>query len=94
MQYRQIESPSARGRTSFTPPSRRKTGLPGPALDLARRVAAVVLGLPVNTSAPSSASRAFTFGSVMAALIAVLSFSTISRGVPFGAEMPRNESAS
>ena len=43
---------------------------------------------------PSSASRAFIFGSASAALISLLSFSMISGGVPFGAPMPKKALAS
>src|SRR5437588_10762069 len=38
--------------------------------------------------APRSVSRAVIFGSVRAALISLLSLSTISAGVPFGAPTP------
>ena len=45
-------------------------------------------GEPASTSAPRSAIRAFILGSARAALISLLSLSTISAGVFSGAPMP------
>src|SRR5262249_1030042 len=45
-------------------------------------------GESASTSPPSSARRAFILGSARPALISVLSFSTISAGVAFGAPTP------
>src|SRR6478752_4653957 len=52
------------------------------------------LGEPASTVQPRSASRAFIFGSARAALISLLSFSTISAGVSFGAPTPHHALAS
>src|SRR5215510_11887951 len=49
---------------------------------------------PAITVPPRSASRAFIFGSVRAALISVLSLPMISAGVFFGAPMPAHALAS
>ena len=45
-------------------------------------------GEPGSTVPPRSANRAFIFGSARAALISLLSFSTISTGVFLGAQTP------
>src|SRR5215467_589097 len=45
-------------------------------------------GEPGRTVAPNSASRAFILGSARAALISLLSLSTMSAGVFFGAPTP------
>jgi hypothetical protein len=45
-------------------------------------------GEPGSAVAPHSASRAFILGSARAALISLLSLSTISAGVVRGAPMP------
>src|SRR4051794_4967942 len=49
---------------------------------------------PGSTAPPRSASRAFILGSASAALISLLSLSTISAGVFLGAPMPNQELAS
>ena len=46
-------------------------------------------GEPASTSPPRSASRALSLGSARPALISLLSLSTISAGVVFGAPMPQ-----
>src|SRR5262245_26980527 len=51
-------------------------------------------GEPVITVPPRSASRAFIVGSARAALISLLSLSTISAGVAFGAPTPDQALAS
>jgi hypothetical protein len=48
-------------------------------------------GDPGSTTPPRSARRAFILGSARAALISVLSLSTISAGVAFGAPTPAHE---
>src|SRR6476619_1465059 len=48
------------------------------------------LGEPASTVQPRSASRAFIFGSARATLISLLSFSTVSAGVSFGAPTPHH----
>src|SRR5215831_6945902 len=50
-------------------------------------------GEPGTTVPPRSASRAFTLGSARAALISLLSLSTISAGVAFGAQTPNQAHA-
>ena len=50
-------------------------------------------GEPGSTVPPRSASRAFTLGSASAALISLLSLSTISAGVAFGAQTPNQAHA-
>src|SRR5262245_30024388 len=52
------------------------------------------LGGPGSTVPPRSASLAFILGSPRAALISLLSLSTISAGVAFGAPMPNHTLAS
>jgi hypothetical protein len=47
-----------------------------------------------RSAPPNSARRPFIFGSANAALISLLSFSTISAGVPLGAPTPHQELAS
>src|SRR5262249_25412715 len=49
---------------------------------------------PGSAVAPNSASRAFILGSARAALTSLLSLSTISAGVAFGAPMPNQKLAS
>jgi len=49
---------------------------------------------PGSSYAPRSINRAFAAGSASIALIALLSASTISAGVPFGATMPYQALAS
>src|SRR5262245_57441564 len=51
-------------------------------------------GEPASVMPPRSAKRAFNLGSASPALISLLSLSTISAGVAFGAPMPRNALAS
>src|SRR5262245_17400267 len=51
-------------------------------------------GEPGTTVPPRSASRAFTLGSASAALISLLSLSTISAGVFLGAKRPNHPLAS
>src|SRR4029078_3017468 len=51
-------------------------------------------GEPGSTVPPSSANRAFNFGSARPALISLLSLSTTSAGVFLGALMPYQEIAS
>src|SRR6516162_606690 len=51
-------------------------------------------GEPASAVPPRSASRAFILGSARAALISLLSLSTISGGVPFGAPTPYQPLAS
>ena len=51
-------------------------------------------GEPVSTTPPASASRALTLGSASAALISLLSLSTISVGVFLGAPTPNQVLAS
>ena len=51
-------------------------------------------GDPASAVPPRSAIRAFIFGSARAALISLLSLSTISAGVPFGAPKPTQSLAS
>src|SRR5262245_47902070 len=51
-------------------------------------------GDPTNDKDPNSANRAFILGSAIPALISLLSLSTISEGVPFGAPMPNQPLAS
>ena len=51
-------------------------------------------GEPGITAPPSSASRAFIFGSARPALTSLLSFSTISADVFLGAPMPYHALAS
>jgi hypothetical protein len=51
-------------------------------------------GEPDNAVPPTSASRAFILGSARLALISLLSFSTISAGVAFGAPTPNQALAS
>jgi hypothetical protein len=51
-------------------------------------------GEPVCTMYPKSANRAFILGSARAALISLLSLSTISVGVLLGAPMPCQRIAS
>src|SRR5262249_21100427 len=51
-------------------------------------------GEPASTVPPRSASLAFILGSARAALTSVLSLSTISAGVAFGAPRPYQELAS
>ena len=48
-------------------------------------------GEPASTVPPRSASRAFILGSARPALISLLSLSTISAGVFFGAPMPNHD---
>src|SRR5215510_6376535 len=47
-------------------------------------------GEPAVTVTPNSASRAFTLGSARAAFISLLSLSTTSTDVPFGAAKPNH----
>src|SRR5262245_9056289 len=51
-------------------------------------------GEPANTAAPRSVRRVFVLGSARAALISLLSFSTISVGVAFGTTIPYQPLAS
>src|SRR5262249_6773608 len=51
-------------------------------------------GEPASAVPPKSANRAMILGSARPALISLLSFSTISAGVAFGAPMPYQELAS
>src|SRR5262249_60425898 len=51
-------------------------------------------GEPASTVPPRSASRVFILGSARPALISLLSFSTISAGVAFGAPTPYHVLAS
>src|SRR6266508_1456943 len=51
-------------------------------------------GEPTNAVPPSSASRALILGSARLALISLLSLSTISAGVAFGAQTPNQLLAS
>src|SRR5215472_1034395 len=51
-------------------------------------------GEPANTAAPRSVRRVFMLGSTRAALISLLSFSTISVGVALGTTIPYQPLAS
>jgi hypothetical protein len=51
-------------------------------------------GVPGSTVPPKSARRALILGSARAVLISLLSFSTISAGVAFGAPTPAQVLAS
>src|SRR5215471_9673500 len=51
-------------------------------------------GDPISTDEPKSLNFAWSFGSASPALISLLSLSTISAGVSFGAPMPLTELAS